>query len=157
MHTVARVDALRRIANLPVHAALEPGFRFDDRNADVLGHARVHRRFKYDNRARRQILTDGLGCRLDRPQIRRRILIDRGRHCHDDKLRFPQALRIGSKIHCRVANRIADLIGRVDPVAVFLDAPFIDVKADDLNMFRKLNRNRHTHIAKANQRQLFPS
>ena len=157
MYAVARVDALRRIADLPVHAAFESGFRFDDRNANILGHARVHRRFKDDDRSLRQILTDRAGRGFYWTQVGRRIRIDRSWHCHNDELRLPQTCRICGKINCRVPDRIANLIGRVDPVAVFLDAPFIDVKANDLNMFRKLNRNRHTHIAKANQRQLFPS
>jgi hypothetical protein len=48
---VAGVDALGRVAEREVDAALQAALALEDRAADVLGHAGVHRRLEDDDRA----------------------------------------------------------------------------------------------------------
>src|SRR5204863_9531364 len=75
---VARIDALRGVAQEEVAAALEAA-ALEDRAQDVQGGARVRRRLKDDHLARAQMLRDRLGRRDDVLQIGRPRLRQRSR------------------------------------------------------------------------------
>ena len=155
MHAVAGVDALGRVADLPVLAALEAGLLFDDGDADVLCHAGIHRGLKDHDAAGGEVLAHGAGRALDGAQIRRVVRVDRRGHGHDEELCLLQAGGIRCKLHRGSFEAIAHLVGGVDAVGVFVHTLFVDVKADDRNVLGKLHRKGHTHIAEAHQSQLF--
>ena len=155
MYAVTGVDALGRVADLPVLAALEAGFLFDDGDADVLRHAGVHRGLKDHDAAGGEVLAHGAGRALDGAQIRRVVRVDRRGHGDDQELRLLQAGGIRCKFHRGILDGLAYLVGGVDAVGVFVHTLLIDVKANDRNVLGKLHRKGHTHIAEAHQSQLF--
>ena len=155
MYPVTRIDPLGRIANLPVHAALQAGFLLNNGHTDILGYTGIHGGFKDHNGAGGQILAHRAGGALHRTQIRCGIRVHRGRHRHNDKLGFLQPGGVGGKIHRGVPDGGADLIGGIDAVSILVDPFFVDVKTDNGNVLGKLYGNGHAHIAQAHQCQLF--
>ena len=155
MNTVAGVDALWRVADLPVLPAFQAGFLFNDGDADILRHAGVHRGLKDHDAAGGEVLAHGAGRALNGAQIRCGIGIDRRGHGDDQELRFLQAGGVRCKFHRGILDGLAHLVGGVDAVGVLIHPLFVDVKANDRNVLGKLHRKGHTHIAEAHQSQLF--
>ncbi len=158
VHLVAGVDSLRRVTDFPVGAALQAGLFFDNRDAGFLGHARINRGLENNDCPFCQILSDKTGSAFNRRKVRRMVVIDRCRNRNDDEFRFPESFRICGKFHRCFSDRlVADLVCGVDAVLVFLNLRFIEVEADNLDLLRESNRDRHPDIAKAYQREFFLS
>ena len=157
MYAVTGVDALGRVADLPVLAAFEAGLLFDDGDADILRHAGVHRGLKDHDATGGEVLAHGAGRAFDGAQIRRVVRVDRRRHGDDQELRLLQAGGVRCKFHRGILDGLAHLVGGVDAAGVFVHPLLVDVKANDRNVLGKLHRKGHTHIAEAHQSQFFLS
>ena len=155
MYAVTGVDALGRVADLPVLAALETGLLLDDGDTDILCHTGVHRGLKDHDAAGGEVLAHGAGRTLDGAQIRRVVRVDRRGYGDNQELRLLQAGSVRCKLHRGSFEALAHLVGGVDAVGVLVHPLFVDVKANDGNVLGKLHRKRHTHIAEAHQSQLF--
>ena len=155
VNRVTRIDALGAVANLKVHTALEAGFLLQDRNADIFGHPRVDRGFIYDDRTGDEIAAHNPRSILNREQIRRLILLNGSRDRDDQELAFRKAFLIRSKIDRCIPNGfISHLMGGVYAAFILLNSSFIMVEAKHFHMLGKFHRDRHAHIAKADQCQL---
>ena len=153
---VARVDALRAVADLEVNTAFQPRLFLQDRDADILRHAGVNRGFIDDDRAGNHVAAYDAGRIFHRLQIGIIVVLDRSGNGHDDELCLAQALLVAGEIHRRLADDfVSHLVCRVDAALVLLDPPFVMVKSDDLHMLGKLHRDRHSHIAQTYQSQFF--
>ena len=64
------------------------------------------------------------------------------------KLRFPKLRFVGGKFNRTIFNRfVADLFCRVNAAFIKLNFSLVDIKANNPDLFRKRNGNRHSDIA----------
>ena len=70
------------------------------------------------------------------------------------KRRFAEPRGVCGKINARPAYLVvADFAGRIDSALILFDFFQVQVKPDDVKLFRKSDGDRHTDVAEADQRQ----
>ena len=149
VHLIARIDALWRVADLEIHTALQAGFFLKNRHADILCDTGIDCRLKHDNRALCKILPQNAACALHRRQVRRVIVVDRRRHCHNMKLCFAQHGGVCCKRDlCRLDHLVAHLVCGVYPRLIKLNLCGVQIKTHHFYFFGKSDSDRHTYIAK---------
>ena len=157
VYLVAGIYTLGRIADLKVHAAFKSREFLQNRNANVLGAARINGRFVHNYRALRQISAEDLARTDDRRQIGRVVGVDRRRNGNDMEFCLLQHRFVGGELHRRVLYRlVADLFRGVDARFIKVYFRFVKVKTDDVYpLLRERNRDRHTDVAETDQRKIF--
>ena len=99
MYFIPGVDALRRIADGEINAALLPGRLLYDGQTDIFRHAGINRGFKDHDGSGAEILSHELCGALHRHQIRRLVGIHRGGYSHHDESGFAETCRIAREIN----------------------------------------------------------
>jgi hypothetical protein len=146
---VAGIDALGAVAREEVDVVAQPRLALDDRHADFLGATRVDRRLVDHDVAALDDLADRAARRLERPQVRALVFVDRRRHRHDEGVAFAQIVELAAVAQPR---RGAELVRRDFERAVLastqgFDARRIDVVADRGQLAAELDRERKADIA----------
>lgn len=155
VHAVTGIDALRRVADLEVHATFEPRLLLKDGYAHVLGDAGVDGRLVDDDGAGLEMLTEGPGGPFHRREVRRLVLVHRRRHGHDVEARLLELGRVGGELDRRPRDRrVADLVSWVNAGLVFLNFCLVEVVADDLQVLGELDGDGHAHVAEADEGEL---
>ncbi len=150
---VGRIDALRRVAQVKVHALLETRHLFDHRQAAILCGPRIDRAFKDDDSTPAQVLADGARCGKQRPIVRPVMAVHRRGHADDDDLGLLQGRGVGGEFGIRRPEFLAiHLACEVDAAAQFVDFLGADVEADGARGLRIAKHQRQPDIAKPNDR-----
>ena len=135
VNLVAGIYALGGITDLEINAALETGFGFKDRHADLLGHAGINGGFKNNYASWHKIASYGAARSLYRRKIWRVIVVHRRGNGDYVKARLAQARFVGCEFNAAVLYRlVADLAGRVYAVFVCIYLFLICVKAYYTNL-----------------------
>ena len=98
---VARVDSLRRIADEKVPLPLRFGLAFEDRNADLLGGARIYRRLINDGCPLFQISPDGNAGSDQWTEIGLMSIVDRSGYSDNDDVGGAQLRSVGRGLEQR--------------------------------------------------------
>ena len=85
MLAVARIDALRRVANLEVAPADESRLLFEDGAAELFRYTRIDRRLIDDDTASLQIAANTVAGRDHWPEVRRLVRMYGCRYRYDDE------------------------------------------------------------------------
>ena len=150
---IAGIDPLRRITDRKVRPAREPRSLLQHRDALLLRHSRIDRRFEHDDVAPVETPTHGTR-RAEQPsQVRRSGAVDRRGNRHDVEVRLAQRLRIAGEV--RVGRRECvwiDLAGPVHAPPEFLDPARVDVEADDARSSSERDRHREPDVPESDDR-----
>ena len=158
VYFVPGIDPFRRIADLEIHAAFQPGFLLQNRNANIFRHSGIYRGFEYDNGALRQILSQQTACPFYRRQIRRMVVIHRRRNRHNMKFRLFQSGSVCGKLYlCIPYHFPAYFIGRVYSCLIQIDFLSVQIKPYHFYFFCKSYCNGHTYISQTYQGKLLAS
>ena len=128
---IARIDALRRIAEIEVDAFLEARDLLDHRQAALFRGARIDGAFEHHDAAALQMLADGARGREERSVVRPVMAVHRSRHADDDDIGLTQGIGIRGEIGIGDAQFLAvHFSGEVDAAAQFFDLGLRDVETD---------------------------
>ena len=157
MYFVSGIDSFGRISDLKIHATLQSGLSFQNRNTNILRATRIYCRFKHNVRTLGKISTYDFRSSDNRSQIRGMVCIHRSRHSDNVELGFLQISFMRSKENLSVLNSIiSDFFCRINSVFIQFNFSLIEIKSNNINtLICKSNGNRHTYIAKTYKRQLF--
>ena len=98
VHLVARVDALRRVADLEIFAADKSGFLLENRNADILGHTRIDGGLKDYDGPFCEVPPEDTARSFNRSEVRRVIIVDRCRYRHDVEFCLAKTCLVSRKV-----------------------------------------------------------
>jgi len=151
VYLVAGVDPLRAVAGVEVAPVMQPRLALDDRYADFFGGTRIDRRFVNRHAAATDRAAHRSACRLQRPQVRALVVVDRGRDGDDEHI---AALQIGRVMAATQLLRRAQFVagyfqGVIAPGSEFGNACLIDVVADRRQTPPERHRQRQADIAQA--------
>ena len=154
MLLVARIDALRRVADEKVPPPCKSGVAFDHGHADFFGRPGIDGRLEHDDCAALQVLAHRFARRKQRAEVRLVRLIHRCRHCDDDEIRLGEVDRLSrdAKSRCSLELRRAYLAGRVQEVAIRRDLALGKIEADGRMSLSKLDGQGQTYVSQANHR-----
>ncbi len=146
---VARIDALRRIADGEIRPAAQPRGALKQRRAFLFDGARINGRFVDHDVAALERAADRSGRGEDRTEIGTARRIDRGRNGDDVEIRRRQCRRIVGIDQRRMRQvRLFHFARAVDAGAQFLDPFAVDVETDHRGAgSRKGDRHRQADIA----------
>ena len=148
---VARVDALRGVADVEILRPLQAGQLFQHRDADFLGGAGIHRRFVHDDGALLHVLADRGRSAHQRPEVGRVGIVDRRRDRYHNVIGLGQRGRVVGDVQlgCFAQFRFRHFAGRVAELAVILNLGLGQVETDGLAFLTELYRQGQAHITEA--------
>ena len=149
---VARVDPLRRVADVEVLFPLHAGVLFQHGDAHLFGGTRVDGRLIDHRRATLHVGTDDLAGRDQRREIGQACRIDRRRHGHDDHIGLTQLLRIVRDLQLlgQIEITALDLAGHVVVLLQTGNLRFRHVETDRIEVFSKLDGQGQANVSQTN-------
>nr|ART37286.1 D639 [uncultured bacterium] len=147
---VTGIDALGAVADEKIAVQRQAGFALQDRCADFLGRARIHRGFVNHHIAGFQNLPHGAAGRQQGPEVRSLVGIHRRWHGDDIGVAVGQISGLtGQTQGARPKLRGAHLAGRVMPGVQDRDALAVDVEAKRGKAGGQRHRQRQADIAES--------
>ena len=148
---IARVDALRRVADEKVAVEGEARRLRQDRHANFFRCAGIDRRFVDHDIALREHAADCLARAHQGREVGPLRLVDRRRHGDDIEIAGTQRLEIGGEGKASGGGKfiVGHLAGTVAVLGELADAGLVDVEADDGEVPRHVDGERQPDIAKS--------